>query len=182
MLSHVLFPQYQSTEVMRNSFLYYETITTHDSSLSTCVFSIAASRLGMTEKAYAYFGDSAKLDLMNTHNNTKDGIHAANMGGCYMAVINGFAGVRISEAGLELSPSLPEQWEGYRFRFRYHGSALRVSVTREGTDIRLLSGSSVPLRICGEARTLLPGQTMHQPLGSRPSRRDLTEEKRGDRL
>lgn len=45
----------------------------------------------MQEKAYAYFGDSAKLDLESTHHNTKEGIHTANMGGCYMAIVFGFS-------------------------------------------------------------------------------------------
>ena len=76
---------------MEKSFDYYEKITTHDSSLSTCIFSIMASRLGRREKAYSYFGDSAKLDLFNTHHNTGDGIHTANMGGVYMAVVYGSA-------------------------------------------------------------------------------------------
>ncbi|HAU99660.1 MAG TPA: hypothetical protein DCW47_00505, partial [Lachnospiraceae bacterium] len=74
-------------------------ITTHDSSLSTCVFSMTASMLGLKKEALSYFGDSAKLDLMNRHKNTKDGVHTANMGGCYMAIVNGFAGLRVSDDG-----------------------------------------------------------------------------------
>ena len=41
-LAHYLFPDYQDKETEENSFRYYEKITTHDSSLSTCVFSIMA--------------------------------------------------------------------------------------------------------------------------------------------
>ena len=93
-LSYFMFEEMQNYYVMRRSYDYYEKITTHDSSLSTCVFSIVASRLGMHEKGYEYFGDSIRLDLENTHNNTKDGMHTANMGGCYMAIVNGFAGLR----------------------------------------------------------------------------------------
>ncbi|MDE6184728.1 MAG: family 65 glycosyl hydrolase, partial [Lachnospiraceae bacterium] len=39
-LAHYLFPDYQDRQTEEKSFLYYEKITTHDSSLSTCVFSI----------------------------------------------------------------------------------------------------------------------------------------------
>lgn len=163
-LAYFLFPEYQSEEVMRNSFLYYETITTHDSSLSTCVFSIEASRLGMTDKAYAYFGDSAKLDLLNTHNNTKDGIHAANMGGCYMAVINGFAGLRISGEGIEIAPALPEQWNGYHFRFRYHDSSVRICVDKEKIAVELTQGGPVSMKVYGRSMQLLPGQPISEKL------------------
>lgn len=163
-LAYFLFPEYQSEEAMRNSFLYYETITTHDSSLSTCVFSIEASRLGMTDKAYAYFGDSAKLDLLNTHNNTKDGIHAANMGGCYMAVINGFAGLRISGEGIEIAPALPEQWNGYHFRFRYHDSSVRICVDKEKIAVELTQGGPVSMKVYGRSMQLLPGQPISEKL------------------
>lgn len=89
-LAHFIYEDAQDIETIRKSFEYYEKVTTHDSSLSTCIYSIVASKLGEEEKAYAYFGDSAKLDLFNLHHNTKDGIHTANMGGNYMAIVYGF--------------------------------------------------------------------------------------------
>ena len=79
-LAHFICEDAQSLETIRNSFNYYEKITTHDSSLSECIFSIVASKLGMGYKAFKYFGNSTKLDLLDLHKNTKDGIHTANMG------------------------------------------------------------------------------------------------------
>lgn len=146
-LAHYLFPEYQDRRTEESSFLYYEKITTHDSSLSTCVFSIVASKLGLQEKAYSYFGDSAKMDLLNTHKNTKDGIHAANMGGCYMAIVNGFALLRAEEEKLSLAPTLPKAWDGYRFRIRYHGSLLEVRVTEETCRIERIQGAAVPIEL-----------------------------------
>ena len=61
-LAHFIFEDAQDLETIRKSFAYYETVTTHDSSLSTCIYSIVASKLGEKEKAYDYFVDSAKLD------------------------------------------------------------------------------------------------------------------------
>lgn len=133
--------------MMKRSYEYYEKITTHDSSLSTCVFSIVASRLGMREKAYSYFGDSAKLDLMNTHNNTKHGIHTANMGGCYMAIVNGFASLRVNEEGISLAPFVPGDWNGYRFKFVYMGRLLKVVVNKEDMTVELLEGDDLKLKV-----------------------------------
>lgn len=144
-LAHFIFSDLQDTDTIRKSFDYYEKVTTHDSSLSTCIFSIVASQLCMMDKAYQYFGDSAMMDLQNTHRNTKDGIHTANMGGCYMAIVNGFAGLRIKEDGICLSPFLPKDWEGYSFRFQYHGRRILVQITDGKCLIKLLKGS--PLRI-----------------------------------
>lgn len=140
-LAHFLFEDMQSRKTMEKSFDYYEKITTHDSSLSTCIFSIMASRLGKKEKAYDYFGNSAKLDLFNTHHNTGDGIHTANMGGVYMAVVYGFGGLRIKEQGIFLEPYLPEEWNGFRFQFVYRGSLIAVEVNHSGCRLRLLEGN-----------------------------------------
>lgn len=149
-LAHVLFEDMQSRETMEKSFDYYEKITTHDSSLSTCIFSIMASRLGRKEKAYSYFGDSAKLDLFNTHHNTGDGIHTANMGGVYMAVVYGFGGLRVKEQGLFLAPYLPEKWNSYRFTFVYLGSLISVEVNRNDCRLTLLEGRPQTVTVYGK--------------------------------
>ena len=140
-LAHFILEDMQERETIRKSFAYYEGITTHDSSLSTCIFSIVAAKLGLLDKAYEYFGESAKLDLFNTHKNTKDGIHTANMGGTYMAIVYGFGGLRLKEEGLFLTPSLPEKWTGYTFRFLYEDARIQVEVNREACSLTLLSGT-----------------------------------------
>lgn len=148
-LAHFIFEDAQSLETIRNSFEYYEKITTHDSSLSTCIFSIVASKLGLEDKAYEYFGDSAKLDLFNTHKNTKDGIHTANMGGNYMAIVYGFAGLRLKESGIYFSPALPKKWDSYCFRINYEDSQIEVTVDRDNCIFKLISGSAKEIFVYG---------------------------------
>ncbi|MDF2512857.1 MAG: family 65 glycosyl hydrolase [Herbinix sp.] len=154
-LAHFIFEDAQSLEVIRNSFSYYEKVTTHDSSLSTCIFSIMASKLGLEEKAYDYFGDSAKLDLFNTHKNTKDGIHTANMGGNYMAIVYGFAGLRIKESGLYFAPAIPKQWEGYKFQIRYEDSLIRVEVDSNKSAFTMVRGTKKTVHVYGEEYMLV---------------------------
>jgi alpha,alpha-trehalose phosphorylase len=153
-LAHFIFEDAQSLETIRNSFDYYEKITTHDSSLSTCIFSIVASKLGLKEKAYHYFGNSAKLDLFNTHKNTKDGIHTANMGGNYMAIVYGFAGLRIKEDGLYFSPSIPEQWKKYRFKINYEDSQIEVEIDHKESKFTLVKGNPKQVKIYGKSYEL----------------------------
>ena len=148
-LAHFIYEDAQSLETIRRSFEYYELVTTHDSSLSTCIYSIMAARLKLVDKAYKYFGDSAKLDLFNLHHNTKDGIHTANMGGNYMAVVYGFGGLRIKEDGLHLDPVIPQVWKSYRFKLCYMGRQLSVEVVNKNNkadvNISLLEGDSIEL-------------------------------------
>ena len=136
-------------ETIRKSFAYYENVTTHDSSLSTCIFSIVASKLGLTEKAYDYFGDSAKLDLFNLHHNTKDGIHTANMGGNYMAVVYGFGGLRLKETGICFAPVLPGKWDSYTFKINYRGSHIQVFAGRDKTVFTLEKGEPREITVFG---------------------------------
>ncbi len=159
-LAYCLFDGVASPEAMRRSFEYYEKITTHDSSLSNCIFAIAACRLGFHEKALAYFGDSLGLDLLNTHLNTKDGVHTANMGGCYMAMAQGFAGLMICEDGPHLDPILPARWSGYRFRFQYRGRSLQFRMDESFASVTLVQGAPVKLCLKGTWFTLdKPGAT-----------------------
>lgn len=140
-LAHFLYEDEVDFSTMMNSFRYYEKLTTHDSSLSTCVFSIMASRLGLEDEAYAYFGDSVEIDIRNTHGNTKDGIHTANMGGSYLAILFGFAGLRIKESGFYLAPAVPRTWRGYHFSLKLRGRVLKVHV--DHTDVSLQFQSPV---------------------------------------
>lgn len=146
-LAHFIFEDAQSMETIRNSYLYYEKVTTHDSSLSTCIYSIVASKLGYKEKAYDYFGDSAKLDLFNTHRNTKDGIHTANMGGNYMAIVYGFGGLRLKEQGLFFAPALPKKWEGYEFKITYENSQIKIEVKDKECIFTLVKGSEKVIHV-----------------------------------
>jgi alpha,alpha-trehalose phosphorylase len=153
-LAHFILEDEQELSTMRNSFAYYEEITTHDSSLSSCIFCIMASRLGMPEKAYDYFGESSKMDLLNTHNNTKDGIHTANMGGAYMSIVYGFGGLRIKADGLHLAPALPSQWTEYDFKLQNGDSLIQVAVKGDSGEVTLLSGTEKNLFIYDREYTL----------------------------
>ena len=142
-LAHMIFEDEQKLSTMRNSFDYYEKRTTHDSSLSRCIFGIMASRLGMKEKAYEYFDFSSKLDILDSQHNTKDGIHTANMGGTYMGIVYGFLGLRIKEKGYFFRPSIPAQWNSYELRLQLNGSLLEITVTKSECHFRLVSGAPI---------------------------------------
>ncbi|GER67126.1 glycosyl hydrolase [Weizmannia acidilactici] len=159
-LAHFLLEDEADPETIRNSYHYYEKVTTHDSSLSSCIFSIMASKLGEAEKAYHYFIETALLDLDNTHGNTKDGLHMANMGGTWMSIVYGFAGVRIKESGLSVDPSIPEQWERYAFRLTYQNRKLQIEVTRGSVTVVLTEGEALRIRLFGREETLLPGKVV----------------------
>ena len=153
-LAHFLFEDEQELSTIRNSFEYYEKITTHDSSLSRCIFSIIAAKLGEKEKAYQYFDFSSKTDINNSQKNTKDGIHTANMGGTYMAVVYGFLGLRVKEGGFFFRPILPDEWNGIRLDLCLRGSRIEINADRDQCRFSLKKGYPVEIHVYDEVYEL----------------------------
>ncbi|WP_152396222.1 glycoside hydrolase family 65 protein [Paenibacillus guangzhouensis] len=156
-LAHFLIEDGVPYEVMKNSYDYYERITTHDSSLSSAIYSIMASKLGYADKAYHYFIETARMDLDNTHGNTKDGLHMANMGGTWMAIVYGFTGLRIREDQLVLNPVLPRAWDGYKFSMHYRQARMTVEVNRHETVVMVDAAQPVVLEVKGKRFKIPPG-------------------------
>jgi alpha,alpha-trehalose phosphorylase len=138
----------------RRDFDYYEAVTTHDSSLSSCIFSIIASEVGYHDKAYDYFMETARLDLDDTHGNTHYGVHTAAMAGTWMGVAYGFAGMRVSHGELRFAPTLPKQWQHYRFQVQLRGALLRVRVARDGVEYTLVQGDALDFTHLGQPLAL----------------------------
>lgn len=136
-LAHLMLPHISDLETMKKSFHFYEALTTHDSSLSSCVYGTMAARLGEKEKAWRYFLESVDIDLKNTHGNTKDGLHMANLAGSCLTVLQGFAGLSIDENGIRLAPWVPEDMTGYRFKILYRGERIAYTVVRDGDQVRV---------------------------------------------
>lgn len=126
-----------SKEELKRNYDFYQEVTLHHSSLSTCIFGMLACRIGYREEAYRYFAKSARMDLDDHHDNFYAGIHAANMAGTWQAIVFGFGGVRICEGMLYIEPFLPEEWKGYSFRIVYRGSRLKITVCEAGTKVIL---------------------------------------------
>jgi alpha,alpha-trehalose phosphorylase len=166
-MAYFILEDAQHIDTMRKSFRYYERITTHDSSLSQPIFSIVAARLGMEDKAYQYFGDSAKLDLKNLHRNTKDGIHTANMAGSFLTIVYGFGGFRLKEQGPSFWPMLPSQWKKYSFKVVYENSRIKVTVTAKECILTLEKGKSKMIKIYGEAYRLNDRLVIKRPVKSK---------------
>lgn len=156
-LAHLLFPDTADADTVRRSYDFYGRVTTHDSSLSLCVYAMMAARLGLSGQAAELFGDTVALDLNDTHGNTRDGLHTANLGGAYLCVLRGFAGLRLDESGLSLAPMLPAGWRGYAFTLCYRGCRFRCRVDGAGANLTWLTGADARVRLNGRWINLTGG-------------------------
>ena len=147
-------------EQKRRNFDYYDPITTGDSSLSACVQSIMAAEVGEQELAEAYFKESLYLDLCNTHGNTADGIHIANAGGVWAAVMHGFAGFHENEERVRFSPRLPERWTNLTVRLVRHDTKATVAIDHDGYTVSVASGEGLPLDTPDGVTVVGPGESI----------------------
>ena len=148
-LGHFLLENESNLETIKNDYNYYEKITTHDSSLSTCIFSIMANRIGEYDKAYDYFINTARLDIDNLHHNTKDGIHTACMGGSWMSMVFGFGGMRLVGEELNFHPHLPKKWESIDFKINFKNRILVCHLESESIQIHLEKGEPLNVKVNG---------------------------------
>lgn len=143
MLAMYLYSSLFTEEEIRRNYDFYQEVTLHHSSLSTCIFGIVASQIGYHEEAYEYFSQSARMDLDDYYNNVYAGIHGANMAGTWQAIVNGFAGLRTHDSKLSFCPWLPEKWKGYTFCITYRKRLLRVEITPGNAKYTLLKGTGL---------------------------------------
>jgi len=154
-----------SLEEKRRVFEYYDPLTTGDSSLSSCVQSVMAAEVGDMQAAYDYFLLSAAVDLANLAGNVSDGIHVASCGGVWMALVNGFGGLRdVAGSDLCFTPRLPADWDRMRFRLIFRGSRLEVEMTQQTTSYTLLDGAPLAIISDGQRFEVGPGEPVVMPV------------------
>lgn len=142
-----MFPDLFSRDVMEKNLDFYEACTIHDSSLSYCAHAQVCAQIGLTEKAYAFFRKAMEVDLCDNPLDSADGVHAAALGGIWLCVVQGFAGISYLEGVLRVSPSLPAAWNSMRFRIHVRGTRLKVKILKSGVEIACETPPDAPLDV-----------------------------------
>ncbi len=124
-----------SDEEHKKHYDFYEPLTVHESSLSPCVHSILAAKLGDEKRAYEFYLRTARLDLDDYNNDTRDGLHITSMAGTWMSIVKGFAGMRVKDNELTFKPFLPENWDSFSFKIRFRGEVKQVTVNKQGLEL-----------------------------------------------
>lgn len=151
---------------VKRDYEYYSKVITHDSSLSESIFSIVACMTEDYGRAEKYFMDTVRLDLDNTHNNTQDGLHMANMAGAWASVVNGFAGMSVEKGNLKFNPYLPKGWKSYSFRLKFRKRLLEVTVARDRTEFCILEGEPLEIYCNQKPLTVQDRQTVPREWGN----------------
>lgn len=145
-----LFEDQFDTDTIKRNYDFYEPMTVHESSLSACIHSIVASRIGNIEKAYELYLRTARLDLDDYNNEVSEGLHITSMAGTWLAIVEGFGGMRILDGKLLLNPLIPLNWQSYSFHARFHGVIFKVKVTKECIIVNNISQKPLFVEISGK--------------------------------
>ncbi|GMN09892.1 glycoside hydrolase family 65 protein [Croceitalea sp. MTPC9] len=152
-----LFEDHFSTEELEKHFDFYEPFTVHESSLSPCVHSIQAAKLGRMDQAYKFYLRTSRLDLDDYNKEVEEGLHITSMAGTWMSVVEGFGGMRVLEDKLNFTPQIPKEWDSYSFKINFRSRVLKVTVSSKGSSFELTGKEEMSIRVNGERVVLTPG-------------------------
>ena len=125
----------------------FEPVCLHDSTLSFATHALFAAQNGLTDAARSYFRRALFLDLRDVMENTgMEGLHAACLGECWQTVVFGFGGLSFENGKPKLTPRLPQNIRGLRFRFFYRGEAYEASVGSGRASLHKLGSGAGPER------------------------------------
>jgi alpha,alpha-trehalose phosphorylase len=146
----------------KRNFDYYDPLTTGDSSLSACIQSIVAAEIGYDESALDYFKYALLVDLANVGGNVKDGCRIASMGGTWMAVVYGLAGLRDHGGKLVFNPRPLVQ--KLRFTLTVRGQRIEVDIADGQVTYTLVRGQGLTIWHQNDLIELTEGKPMCRTL------------------
>lgn len=153
-----------SQEQKKKNFDYYDPLTTGDSSLSAAVQSIVAFEIGYDENALRYLNYSVLMDLADVGGNVRDGVHIASIGGTWMAIVYGLAGMRDYSGKLSFNPK--PFVRKLAFALTVQGQRLEVDVNNGSVTYLLRQGGGLTIKHRDEELRLAEGAAVARPLGA----------------
>ncbi|SFN39546.1 maltose phosphorylase [Bizionia echini] len=145
-----------TTEQLEKHFDFYEPFTVHESSLSPCVHSIQAAKLGRMEQAYQFYLRTSRLDLDDYNHEVEEGLHITSMAGTWMSIVEGFGGMRVVNNMLSFQPKIPKQWQSYSFKINFRNQILKVHVCHDGNQFELDGTEELEILVNGESIKIVP--------------------------
>jgi maltose phosphorylase len=128
--------------------------------LSPCVHAILAAKLGKIDKAYELYLRTSRLDLDDYNHEADEGLHITSMAGTWMSLVEGMAGVRITESSLSINPIIPKSWLSYRFQIRYQNNPISISVSQIATELKNLGENNISAYLNNHLYTLKKNESI----------------------
>lgn len=141
---------------------YYEGVTVHDSTLSAGSFAILSADCDYLESAMNWLTETSFIDLENRHKNSDHGLHMAAMANSWNVLVFGFAGMRTYNGKLSFAPKTNDDLGEYKFKIKFKGRTIQLSIDHEKTVFRLIDGKPIKISHHGLAFTLTKNVVMER--------------------
>ncbi|HEY8674498.1 MAG TPA: glycosyl hydrolase family 65 protein [Candidatus Dormibacteraeota bacterium] len=143
LMLHLMVPDEVAQGSLGPNLDRYLPITAHGSSLSPAVHASLLARSSRHEEALDLLQLAAGMDVDGLSATTSHGLHVASMGGVWLAMVEGFAGIQPDGEGLCIRPRLPAAWQEVTVHLAYRG--VRVQVHIRGEEVHV--DTDRPLRV-----------------------------------
>jgi len=89
------------------------------------------------KRAYDLFNVALRTDISDSYGNTKEGIHAASLGGTWQVLVHGFGGVGIFKETLSINPRMPRSWSKMCFAVSWKHHTVKLELTNNLIKVRI---------------------------------------------
>lgn len=134
---------------------YYQSITSHGSTLSRVIHSWVYVR-SERNRSWPKYLEALKLDVEDEQGGTtSEGIHLGAMAATIDMVMRNYSGMEIRENVLWFNPRLPEEVKAISFNLRYrsHWIKMRITKNKISLDFKKCWADTVIISIRGKKRT-----------------------------
>jgi len=141
---------------------YYQTRTSHGSTLSAVVHSWLLARSDR-RRSWALFEQALRSDVDDVQGGTtQEGIHLGAMTGTLDLVQRAYTGLAIEEDVLRFEPTLPEEVAELTFPLHYRGHQIRVHLDHTCLNVSAAPSDlpAVQIGFDGKRETLRAGETL----------------------
>ena len=123
-------------ETIPRNVAYYDTRSTHGSTLSRVVHAWVLARSDRP-RAMTYFAEALQSDVSDIQQGTTaEGVHLGAMAGTVDLVKRVSTGIEVTGDVLRFNPQLPEELKRLDMRIRYRGHTLDLRLTRNALTVR----------------------------------------------
>ena len=135
LMLHLMLPGEVAAGSLAPNLERYLPITAHGSSLSPAVHAALLARESRHAEALELLHFAAGIDLDEASNPAARGLHMATMGGVWLAMAEGFAGIRAGGNSLLVRPRMPAAWDSLTVNLVYRGTRVRVRIRGEEVNV-----------------------------------------------
>ncbi len=143
LMAMMLFLEEFDEPTLRAHWQAYNPLSMNFSSMSFPCNAIIAARIGQMDEAVRNFRVACGMDIdesLTGRGDTHAGLHGTAMGGAWLAVAAGFAGLHFDGRKLHVRPRLPAQWQRLRLPIVVRGARIVVEITQRQACVHRAQG------------------------------------------